>query len=90
MVSEHIVHMLEIHLLLADDLRACNGWGAMIPEFGGDSVGKQFSSQTNQGLISLEQMVVVVFTVGEMKDMLTVVLSRGADLVVVASWSGVV
>jgi hypothetical protein len=38
----------------------------MIPEFGGDSVGKRFSSQTNQGLISLEQMVVVVFTVGEM------------------------
>jgi hypothetical protein len=52
----------------------------MIPEFGGDSVGKQFSSKTNQGLISLEQMVVVVFTVGEMKDMLTVVLSRGADV----------
>jgi hypothetical protein len=41
-------------------------------------------------IISLEQMVVVVFTVGEMKDMLTVVLSRGADVVVVASWSGVV
>jgi hypothetical protein len=33
-------------------------------------------------------MVVVVFTVGEMKDMLTVVLSRGADLAVVVSWSG--
>jgi hypothetical protein len=33
-------------------------------EFGGDSVGKRFSSQTNQGLISLEQMVVVVFIVG--------------------------
>jgi hypothetical protein len=62
----------------------------MIPEFGGDSVGKRFSSQTNQGLISLEQMVVVVFTVGEMNDMLTVVLSRGTDLAVVASWSGVV
>ena len=62
----------------------------MIQEFGGDSVGKRFSSQTNQGLISLEQMVVVVFTVGEMKDMLTVVLSRGTDLAVVASWSGVV
>jgi hypothetical protein len=62
----------------------------MIPEFGGDSVGKRFSSQANQGLISLEQMVVVVFTVGEMKDMLTVVLSRGADLAVVTSWSGVV
>jgi hypothetical protein len=46
--------MLEIHLLLADDLRAYNGWGAMIPEFGGDSVGKRFSSQKNQGLISLE------------------------------------
>jgi hypothetical protein len=82
--------MLEIHLLLADDLRACNGSGAMIHEFGGDSVDKRFSSQTNQGLISLEQMVVVVFTVGEMKDMLTVVLSRGTDLAVVASWSGVV
>ena len=52
----------------------------MIPEFGGDSVGKWFSSQTNQGLISLEQMVVVVFTVEEMNDMLTVVLSRGIDL----------
>ena len=25
LVSEHIVQMLEIHLLLADDLRACNG-----------------------------------------------------------------
>ena len=25
LVSEHIVHMLEIDLLLADDLRACNG-----------------------------------------------------------------
>jgi hypothetical protein len=36
------------------------------------------------------QMVVVVFTVGEMNDMLTVVLSRGTDLAVVASWSGVV
>jgi hypothetical protein len=34
-------------------------------------------------------MVVVVFTVGEMNDMLTVVLSRRPDLVVVASWSGV-
>jgi hypothetical protein len=61
----------------------------MIHEFGGDSAGKRFSSQTNQGLISLEQMVVVVFTVGEMNDMLTVVLSRRPDLVVVASWSGV-
>jgi hypothetical protein len=30
-------------------------------------------------------MVVVVFTVGEMNDMLTVVLSRGTDLAVVAS-----
>ena len=47
----------------------------MIYEFGGDSVGKRFSSQTNQGLISLEQMVVVVFTVGEMNDILTVLLS---------------
>jgi hypothetical protein len=56
----------------------------MIHEFGGDSAGKRFSSQTNQGLISLEQMVVVVFTVGEMNDMLTVVLSRRPDLVVVA------
>ena len=37
----------------------------MIPEFGDDSVGKRFSSQTNQGLMSLEQMVVIVFTVGE-------------------------
>jgi hypothetical protein len=64
--------------------------GAIINEFGGDRVGKRFSSQTNQGLISLEQMVVVVFTVGEMNDMLTVVLSRGTDLAVVASWSGVV
>jgi hypothetical protein len=36
------------------------------------------SLQTNQGLISLEQMV-VVFTVGEMNDMLTVV----TDLAVV-------
>jgi hypothetical protein len=36
-------------------LRACNGWGAMIHEFGGDSVGKWFSSQPNQGLISLER-----------------------------------
>jgi hypothetical protein len=62
----------------------------MIPEFGGDSVGKWFSSQTNQGLISLEQMVVVAFTVEEMNDMLTVVLSRGIDLAVVASWSGVI
>ena len=62
----------------------------MIHEFGGDSVGKRFSSQTNQGLSSLEQMVVVVFTVGEMNDMLTIVLSRGTDLAVVASWSGVV
>jgi hypothetical protein len=62
----------------------------MIPEFGGDSVGKRFSSQTNQGLISLEQMAVFMFTVGEMKDMLTVVLSRGADLAMVASWFGVV
>jgi len=62
----------------------------MIPEFGGDSVDKRFSSQTNQGLISLEQMVFVVFIVGEMNDMLTVVLSRGIDLAVVASWSGVV
>jgi len=61
----------------------------MIHEFGGDSVGKRFSSQTNQGLISLEQMVVIVFTVGEMNDMLTVVLSRDTDLAVVASWSGV-
>jgi hypothetical protein len=43
----------------------------MIHEFGGDSVGKRFSSQTNQDLSSLEQMVVVVFTVGEMNDMLT-------------------
>ena len=59
-------------------------------EFGGDSVGKRFSSQTNQGLISLEQMVVVVFTLGEMNDMLTVLLSRGTDLAVVASWSGMV
>ena len=55
----------------------------MIPEFGGDSVGKWFSSQKNQGLISLEQIVVVVFTVGEMNDMLTVVLSRVTDLAVV-------
>jgi hypothetical protein len=62
----------------------------MMHEFGGDSVGKRFSSQTNQGLISLEQMVVVVFTVGEMNDMLTVVLLRGTDLAVVASWSWVV
>jgi hypothetical protein len=45
----------------------------MIPEFGGDSVGKRFSSQTNQCLISLEQMVVVVLT-GEMNDMLTFVI----------------
>jgi transposase len=49
----------------------------MIPEFGGDSVCKRFSSQTNQGLISLEQMFVVVFTVGEMKDMLTCIIERG-------------
>jgi hypothetical protein len=61
----------------------------MIPEFVGDIVGKWSFSQTNQGLISLEQMVVVVFTVGEMKDMPTVVLWRGPDLAVVASWSGV-
>jgi hypothetical protein len=62
----------------------------MIHEFGGDSVGKRFSSQTNQGLISLEQMVVVLFTVGEMNYMLTVLFSRGTDLAGVASWSGVV
>jgi hypothetical protein len=62
----------------------------MIPEFVGDIVGKWFFSQTNQGLISLEQMVVVVFTVGEMKDMPTGVLWRGTDLAVVASWSGMV
>ena len=62
----------------------------MSTEFGDDSIGKRFFSQTNQCLISLEQMVVVVFTVGEMNDMLTVVLSRGTHLVVVASWSGVV
>jgi transposase len=49
----------------------------MLPEFGGDSVCKRFSSQTNQGLISLEQMVVVVFTEGEMKDMLTCIIERG-------------
>jgi hypothetical protein len=49
----------------------------MIPEFGGDSVCKRFSSQTNQGLISLEQMVVVEFTVGEMKDLLTCSSERG-------------
>ena len=60
----------------------------MIPEFGGDSVGKRFSSQANQGLISLEQMVVIVFTVGEMKDCCIIERGRfGGGSVMV--WGGI-